>query len=191
LSSNTVLAHCVHVNDDELSMIEKTNAGVAHSPLSNMINATGVAKVLKMREMGIPVGLGNDSRMFDEFENIRTLYSIHKAMAKDPRVISSMEALEMATIRGAELYGMENRIGSIESGKKADIIIIEPSNLSTPLCRGNVADYIVNAVSSSDVETVMVGGDLLMENRSIKTLGEKRTMKKSREITKKIWKSLK
>lgn len=190
LSSNTVLAHCIHVSDDELSIIERTGAKVAHNPIGDMLNAAGVAQVLKMKGMGIPVGLGNGGYIFDAFENIRSLYLIHKSVTSDPRAISPMEALEMATIRGAELYGMGNKIGSIEPGKQADIAVINPSTLLTPLRRRNVVDHIVNTVSGSDVETVMVGGELLMQDRNIKTLDEERVMKKSKGTAEKVWKNL-
>lgn len=190
LSSKTVLAHCTHVNDDELSIIEKTGAKVVHNPISEMLDGVGVPRVPMMRRMGILVGLGNDGYILDEFENIRALYMIHKAITGDPRTIAPEEALEMATIQGAELYGVENKIGSIEPGKQADIIIINPSRLFTPLRRKNVVDHLINTVKSTDVETVIVGGDLIMQNRNIKTLDEERTMKKSRKTAKKIWKKL-
>ncbi|KXA92297.1 hypothetical protein AKJ64_03500 [candidate division MSBL1 archaeon SCGC-AAA259E17] len=190
LSSNTILGHCVHVDDKELSMIEKAGAKVAHDPTSSLLNATGIAPVLKMKEMDIPVGLGNDDYILDHFENIRSLYFVHKGMAGDPRAISPVEALEMATIRGAELYDMENQVGSIEPGKQADIILIDPNPLPTPLLRGNAMDYVVKTVSKSDVETIMVGGEILMRSGNVKTLNEQKTMKKSRKTARKIWKEL-
>lgn len=190
LSSNTVLGHCVHVNRDELSIIEKTGAKVAHTPMSDMLNATGVAPVLEMREKGIQVGLGNDGYFFDGFENIRSLFLLHKLLSRDPRSISPKEALKMATIEGARLYGIENKIGSIEPGKRADIILIDSSSTPTPVSRENVMDYIVSTVRSSDVKTVIVDGDIVMEDRNIKTLDEKRAIKRSKKTAKKVWKNL-
>lgn len=189
LSSNTVLSQCIHVNDDEISMIEKADAKVAHDPLNSMLNANGVTPVLKMEERGISVGLGNDY-IFDDFENIRALYSVHKHVSGDPRAISPLESLEMATIRGAELYGMENHIGSIEPGKQADVIIIDPNPLSTPLLRENAIDHVVKTVSGRDVETVMVGGKIIMKSRNVKTLNEQKTMEKSKKTARRIWKCL-
>ncbi len=188
LSSNTVLAHCAHVNDDELSIIEKTGAKVAHTPMSDMSNATGSPPVLDMKRRGISVGLGNDGYIFDGFENLRSLFLLHKFLKRDPRAISPAEALNMATIQGAELYGVENKVGSIEPGKRADIIVIDPSRVPTPIDRRNVMDNIVKAVRGCDVETVLVDGNIVMENRNIKTLDEKRSIKRSRKIAKKIWK---
>ncbi|KXB06634.1 hypothetical protein AKJ51_03320 [candidate division MSBL1 archaeon SCGC-AAA382A20] len=190
LSSNTVLSHCVHVNEDELSIIKKTGAKVAHSPMGDMLNALGVSPVLEMRDMGIPVGLGVDGSSYDGFENIRSFYLLHKLLKRDPRVISSFEALKMATIEGAKLYGVENKIGSIEPGKRADVIVLNPSRVPTPINQGNVLNHIVNTVLGNDVETVIVDGDIIMENRNIKTLDEKRAIERSKETAKKVWKDL-
>ncbi|MFH1821144.1 MAG: amidohydrolase, partial [Methanobacteriota archaeon] len=165
LGPDVVLAHCVHVNDDELAIIKKTGAKVAHNPMSNMLNAVGAAPVTKMLSMGIPVGLGNDGYIFDGFENIRAAFLLHKLALSNPRAISPMEALEMATVRGAKLYGLENELGSIEPGKLADIIIIDPKRAPTPVYPESVIGHIVNSVDGCDVETVIVGGNILMRER--------------------------
>lgn len=190
LSPNTVLTDCIHVNRDELSIIRKAGAKVAHNPMDNMRNAVGVANVLEMGRMEISVGLGNGGYIFDGFENVRSLYLLHKAMEEDPRVISPMGALEMATVGAAKLYGIENKIGSIEPGKRADIIIIDFSRLPTPLRRDNAVTHIVNSIRGADVEATIVGGDILMQNRNIKTLDEKRVIEKSKKVAKDIWKKL-
>jgi len=187
LGSDVVLAHCVHVNDDELGIIKSTGAKVAHNPMSNMLNAVGVAPVPKMLKMGIPVGLGNDGYIFDGFENIRAAFLLHKVALRDPRVISSMEALEMATIRGAELYGMENELGSLELGKLADAIIINPSIAPTPLRPESVVGHLVNTVDGDDVETVIVGGNIVMRNRKVLTMDECEVVKIARRAAEKLW----
>jgi len=190
LSSDVVLAHCVNVNDDELEIIKSTGAKVAHNPMSNMLNAVGAAAVPKMLKMGIPVGLGNDGYIFDGFENIRVAFLLHKVALHDPRVISPMEALEMATIRGAELYGMENEVGSLEPGKLADVIIINPSTAPTPLTHESVAGHLVNTVDGDDVETVIVGGNIVMRNRKVLTMEECEVTKISRRAAEKLWMKL-
>ncbi|KXB09249.1 hypothetical protein AKJ35_01165 [candidate division MSBL1 archaeon SCGC-AAA833F18] len=190
LSSNTVLAHCVHVNEDELSIMKKTEAKVAHNPMSNMLNGVGVAPVPKMLEKEISVGLGNDGYIFDGFENLRSAYLIHKANARDPRIITPYQALEMATINGAKLYGLEDKLGSIETGKLADLIIINPDSLPTPLRRKNVVEHIVNSVRGCDVETVIVDGRLLMREKRVITLDEEEVVKMSKKSAEKIWKKL-
>ncbi|MEM4188304.1 MAG: amidohydrolase family protein [Candidatus Hadarchaeum sp.] len=190
LGPDVVLAHCVHVNDEELAIIKKTGAKVAHNPMSNMLNAVGVAPVVKMLNMGIPVGLGNDGYIFDGFENIRAAFLLHKIGLRDPRAISAMEALEMATIRGAELYGLENEIGSIEPGKLADLIIVNPRRAPTPIFPESVVGHLVNTASGNDVETVIVGGNILMRDRKMLSMEEEEVIKTSRKSAEKLWQKL-
>jgi len=190
LASDVVLAHCVHVNEEELEIIKKTGAKVAHNPMSNMLNAVGVAPVQKMLKMGIPVGLGNDGYIFDGFENIRAAFLIHKVAGRDPRVISPREVLEMATIRGAELYGLGNELGSLEPGKLADLIIINPSTAPTPVTPESVLGHLVNTVDGDDVETTMVEGNLLMHERKILSMDEGEVVNVSRRAAKKLWQKL-
>ncbi|MEA1905263.1 MAG: amidohydrolase family protein [Candidatus Hadarchaeota archaeon] len=190
LGPDVVLAHCVHVNDEELALIKETGAKVAHNPMSNMLNGVGVAPVIKMQIMEIPVGLGNDGYIFDGFENIRAAFLLHKVALRDPRAITPMEVLEMATVRGAELYGFEDRLGSIEEGKLGDIIIVNPSRAPTPVRAESVVGHIVNTVKGDDVETVIVGGRVLMRNRKILTLDEGEVIETSRKSAKKLWQKL-
>ncbi len=190
LAQDVVLAHCVHVNDDELAILKKTGAKVAHNPMSNMLNAVGVAPVAKMLLMDIPVGLGNDGYIFDGFENLRAAFLLHKVALRDPRAISPMEALEMATIRGAELYGLGNELGSIESGKLADIIIINPALAPTPVRPESVVGHVVNTVDGDDVETVIVGGKVVMRERKMQTLDEAEAVKVARKSAEKLWQKL-
>ena len=190
LAPDVVLAHCVHVNDDELALIKKTGAKVAHNPMSNMLNAVGVAPIVKMLMMDIPVGLGNDGYIFDGFENIRAAFLIHKLALRDPRVITPMEALEMATIGGAELYGLENKLGSIEPGKLGDIIIINPSLAPTPLRPESVVGHIVNTVDGDDVETVIINGHVIMHDRKELTLDDDDVVETSRKSAERLWQKL-
>jgi len=190
LAQDVVLAHCVQVNDDELAILKKTGAKVAHNPMSNMLNAAGVAPVVKMLLMGIPVGLGNDGYIFDGFENLRATFLLHKVALRDPRVISPIQALEMATIRGAELYGLGNELGSIESGKLADIIIIDPAIAPTPVRSESVVGHIVNTIDGDDVETVVVGGKIVMRERKMQTLDEADAVRVARKSAEKLWQKL-
>jgi len=190
LGPDVVLTHCVHVNDDELALIKETGAKVAHNPMSNMLNGVGVAPVPKMQMMQIPVGLGNDGYIFDGFENIRAAFLLHKVALRDPRAISPMEALEMATVRGAELYGLGDKLGSLEEGKLGDVIIVNPSIAPTPLRPESVVGHIVNTVDGDDVETVIVGGHIVMRNRKVLTLDEKGVVEMSRKSAKKLWQKL-
>ena len=186
LAGNVVLAHCVHVNEEELKLIKRSGAKVAHNPMSNMLNAVGVAPVARMLLMGIPVGLGNDGYVFDGFENIRAAFLVHKVALQDPRVISFAEVLEMATIKGAELYGLRKELGSLEPGKFADLIIVNPST-PTPLRPETVFGHLIHAVSGRDVETVIVGGNVVMREQKVLTLDEQEVMKISRKAAEKLW----
>jgi cytosine/adenosine deaminase-related metal-dependent hydrolase len=190
LAPDVVLAHCVHVNDDELEIIKKRGAGVAHNPMSDMLGGAGIAPVAKMLSMGIPVGLGNDGYVFDGFENIRVASLLQKVACGNPQVISPSEALEIATIRGAELYGLQNELGSIEHGKLADMIIIDPAQTPAPLHSGSVAPYLVNGVSGSDVETVIVGGRVVVREGKVQTVDEAEVARVARKSVEKLWEKL-
>jgi 5-methylthioadenosine/S-adenosylhomocysteine deaminase len=190
LDENVVLAHCVQLDSNEVKLLEKTGAKVVHNPMSNMLNAVGVAPVVEMLKLGIAVGLGNDGYITDCFENIRACFLLHKVHHHDPRVIDMQTALEMATIKAAELYGLENEIGSIEVGKKADIILIKPDVVPTPLNRQSVLGNIINAVCGRDVQTVIVNGELLMYNRNTLTIDELKVNSISQKAAKSFSKRL-
>jgi cytosine/adenosine deaminase-related metal-dependent hydrolase len=185
-----VLAHCVHLNDDEINIVRKTGAKVAHNPMSNMLNAVGVAPILKMLKKGIRVGLGNDGYIFDGFENIRTTFLLHKVYHQDPRVMNAQTVLEMATIKGAELYGLEKEIGSLEVGKRADIIVIKPDVLPTPLTPQSVLGHLVNTVDGGDVQTVVVDGEILMENREVLSVNQEEVNTIAQRTAEKLWERL-
>ena len=190
LGPDVVLAHCVHLNDDEINIVRKTGANVAHNPMSNMLNAVGVAPILKMLKKGIRVGLGNDGYIFDGFENIRTTFLLHKVYHRDPRVMNTQTVLEMATIKGAELYGLEKEIGSLEVGKRADIIVIKPDVLPTPLTPQSVLGHLVNTVDGDDVQTVIVDGEILMENRKVLSVNQDEVNTIAQRTAEKLWERL-
>lgn len=190
LGPDLVAVHAVHVIDDELELIVKTGTKIAHNPLSNMLNAVGISPVPKMLKKGIVVTIGNDGYIFDPFENIRATYLLHKIANRDPRIITPLEAIEMATINGAKAYELENKLGSLEPGKKADIIIIKPELIPTPLNAETVYGHLVNTIDGDDVQTVIVNGKIIMENRKSLTISEKEVNKISQETTAKFWKRL-
>jgi putative selenium metabolism protein SsnA len=187
LKEDVVLAHCVHLNRDELCILQRTGAKVAHNPMSNMLNAVGVAPVPEMLAMNIDVGLGNDGYIFDGFENIRAAFLIHKVASRDPRIITAREVLEMATIKGAELYGLADRLGSIEKGKLADLIIIDTARAPTPVNANTVLGHLVNTFSGSDVETVIVGGRVIVRERKLQLVDEEYVSSVCRRAAAKLW----
>ncbi len=190
LGPDVVAVHAVHVINDELKLIAKTGTKIAHNPLSNMLNAVGAPPIHKMLKMGITVTIGNDGYIFDPFENIRGAYLLAKVAFKDLRLITPLEAIEMATINGAKAYGIENKLGSLEPRKKADIIIIKPELMPTPLNAETVYGHLVNTIDGDDVNTVIVNGKIVVENRKSKTISEKEVIKISQETAAKFWERL-
>ncbi len=187
LGDDVILSHCVHCSHDELQIIKKSGAKVAHNPQSNMLNAVGVSPVSQMLDMNITVGLGNDGFVFDGFEAIRAAFLLQKLHYRDPRKLNPLEVLEMATIGGAACYGLQDEIGSLEIGKKADVIVINPKVRPTPLNPRTVMAYLVFAGSGYDVETSLVDGIFLMKNNDMKTLDLEQVNLISQEAAKNCW----
>ncbi len=190
LAPDVVLAHCVHVNDTELDIVAASKAKIAHNPMSNMLNAVGAAPVPNMLRKGITVGLGNDGYIFDGFENMRAAYLLHRLVSRDPNVIDPYRILEMATIRGAELYSLGKELGSIEVGKRADLILIKPEILPTPLSSDSVVGHLINSIDGDDVNTVMVDGRIVVKERAILTVNEKEAQRKAQEAAAGLWERL-
>jgi len=190
LSPESVLVHSVHVSERELKLIKKRGAKVVHSPMDEMLDGVGVTPVMKMASSGISVGIGDGGYLFDWFENLRAAYLSQKVVTHDPDALTPMEVLEMATIKGAELYGLQNEVGSIEHGKLADIIIVNPGHSPVPLRSDNVVEHVVNAVSGRNVETVLVGGNVIMSNRKVQTVDEVEIAKQAKRSMERIWQKL-
>jgi len=190
LAPDVVLAHCVHLNDSELDILAKSGANVAHNPMSNMLNAVGTARVPDMLRRGIRVGLGNDGYIFDDFENMRATYLIHRSVTRNPNAIDAYAILEMATIRGAELYGLGKQLGSIECGKRADLIVIKPELLPTPLNPDSVVGHLINTTNGHDVRTTIVDGKIVMRDRTVTTLDEMGAQTKGQDAAAALWQRL-
>lgn len=190
LGPKAVLAHCVHVNDHEMDLIAKSKSAVAHNPMSNMLNGVGVSPVPAMLKRGIPVGLGNDGWVYDPFENMRCALTVHRLASGNPSAISPEQVLRMATLDGARCYGMSNRLGSLEEGKLADIVILDGSRVPTPLTRESVVGHLVNTFSGSDVRDVFVGGIRSVEKRKLKLTSRKHVTMISRASAKNLWSRL-
>ncbi len=193
LNNRMIAAHVVFANDAELDLLKKFGVGIAHNPQSNMKLASGVAPVPQMLQMNLPVGLGtdgaasnNDLNMWEEMD---TAAKLHKVFAKDPRVITAEQAFEMATIRGARALHLDNLIGSIETGKRADIVIVDFDSLhQTPYF--NVYSSLVYATKASDVRDVVINGKVIMRNRRLLTLNESIIKKSANAYRTKIITSL-
>jgi 5-methylthioadenosine/S-adenosylhomocysteine deaminase len=162
LSPRTVLAHCVWVTDEEVAMLASSGATVAHCPSSNLKLASGFAPVPEMLAAGVNVGLGADGTPcndnLDMFTEMRLAALIHKPRV-GPEGMAALDVLEMATIRGARALGLEDRIGSIEPGKRADLVVVRRDGLhAQPGGDRDPVGQLVYELRSSDVDTVIVDG---------------------------------
>lgn len=197
LSDRMIAAHVVHANDEELDLLKKFDVGIGHNPQSNMKLASGVAKVPQMLTMNMRVGLGtdgsasnNDVNMWEEMDSAAKM---HKLYANDPKVASAAQMFEMATIGGARALHMEKEIGSLEVGKRADIVIVDADSLNQ-IPRGgyeNTFSVLVYSTKANDVRTVIIEGRLVMKDRVLLTLNEAAIRKEANFYRQKIDQSLK
>lgn len=193
LSDRVLAAHCVWASPGDIALLRKYNVGVAHNPSSNMKLGSGIAPVTEMLAAGVNVGLGtdgaasnNDLNMFEEMD---VASKLHKIGQRDPRALPAETAIALATIGGARALGMEKEIGSLEAGKKADLIILRTDRPhAVPLY--NVYSHIVYALKASDVESVIVDGQKVMDHGRVITLDEVMIREKAREYAKRVKESV-
>lgn len=179
-TAKTIAAHCVHIDEGEMRTLEHANVGVAHNPSSNLKLASGLAPVKRMLELGLKVGIGTDGTAsnndLDFFEEIRLATFIAKGSSGDPTAIPAVKTLEMATRIGAEALHIGDLTGSIEKGKRADLITVDLNTIhNSPNFRhdkNGIYSQIVYAGKSTDVVDVMVNGKWLMNNKVIPSLDE-------------------
>jgi len=164
LDSNLTAAHCVHVSDADIKILKEKKVSVVHCPTSNMRLGSGVAPVCEMIKKGLTVGLGTDgpasNASLDLFKEMDVAASLHK--------ISKKEILDFVTINAAKCLGLENEIGSIEVGKKADIIILDAKD--------------INSLSGKNVESVIIDGVVAVEDRKILTINEQGILEKFQKV---------
>ncbi len=175
LSDRVIAAHTVHLNEKEIGLLKDAGVGSVHNPESNMKLASGVAPVPQLLKEGVPVGLGTDGAASNNdlsmWEAMDFAAKLHKLSAGDPRVLSAEESLAMATIVGARALHLEQEIGSIEVGKRADLIVVDLDALhQTP--RYNIYSHLVYATKSTDVRHVVIEGRVVMRDRRLLTLNE-------------------
>ncbi len=190
LRPRTVLAHCVHVNDHEIELMASSGCSVAHNPMSNMLNAVGTAPVPRMLAQGVCVGLGNDGWIFDPFENMRCALTVHRLVMRDPSIIGPLDVLRMSTIDAARSYGVNDRIGSLEAGKLADVTVIDAHRAPTPVTAASVVGHIVNTFSGRDVRTVLVNGHIVVDDTRLVLRSEQYVSDIARRNTEQLWSRL-
>ncbi|MGB7729833.1 MAG: amidohydrolase [Candidatus Acidiferrum sp.] len=195
LGPDVLAAHCIWVDYADMKILADYQVGCVHNPSSNMMLASGVAPVVDERAAGMRVGLGTDgpagsNNDLDMMEEMDLASKLQKTNRVDPRALGAKGALEMATIEGARALHMEKEIGSLETGKKADFAILT-LDVPNAVPMYNVYSQIVYALKASEVETVVVGGKILLKDGKLLTVDEAAAMAKAKDYAKKVQDSLK
>jgi 5-methylthioadenosine/S-adenosylhomocysteine deaminase len=194
LGDDVVAAHCIFVDDSDRKTLATRHVGCIHNPSSNMMLASGVSPVPEMRAAGVAVGLGTDgpagsNNDLDLMEEMDLAAKLAKITKMNPLALNAPAAVEMATIDGARALHMDKEVGSLEKGKKADIVLIglnEPN--AVPMY--DIYAQLAYALKASDVQTVIIGGRIVMRDRQLLTVNEEQVMAKAREYKQKIAASL-
>ena len=189
LGAGVLAAHGVWVSEAESALLRARGVGVSHNPESNMKLASGIAPVMMYLKQGVALGLGTDGAAsnndLDMFEAMRTASLLQKVATGDPRALGARAALEMATIGGARALGMADRIGSLEPGKRADLVVVGMTAArQTPLY--DPVSHLVYSTRGDDVRTTIVHGRVLMRDRQVLTLDEAAVLRAAREWIPKV-----
>lgn len=189
LDKNVMAIHCVHLDPHDIEVLAKHKVKVVHCQESNMKLASGTAPIVDILKAKVTCGLGTDgaasNNNLDMFDEIDTTAKFHKVVHMDPTVMDAKTVLKMATIDGAKVLQKENLIGSLEVGKAADTIVVDFRKPHlTPMY--NVYSHLVYSVGGSEVETVIINGKLIMENRKLLTIDENKVMDEANKFAEKI-----
>lgn len=189
LDKNLVAAHCVYLSQNDMDLLRSFDVKVAHNPVSNMKLASGIAPVPSMIAHGITVGLGTDgcasNNNLDMFREMDMCAKLHKVSTLDPTVMNAHQTLRMATSDGAKVLGLDSITGTLEKGKKADIIVIDTD--APHLCPiYNPYSHLAYSASGSDVSCTVINGKVLMEDRKLVSLDVKKIMDDVRGIARRI-----
>jgi 5-methylthioadenosine/S-adenosylhomocysteine deaminase len=193
LGPREVFAHTIHLTEGEINLLKQNGVGSVHNPQSNMKLASGVAPLPQMMRAGVAVGLGTDGAAsnndLDMWEEMDTAAKLHKLTTGDPKTLTAEEALSLATINGARALHMDSDIGSLETGKRADIVVVDLDALNqTP--RYNIYSNLVYATKAADVRTVVIEGRVVMRDRRLLTLNEALIKQKARLLRERVTRSL-
>ncbi len=190
LGPDVIAAHCVWLSDNEIEIIKKNNVKVSHNPSSNMKLASGISPVSKLIENDICVSIGTDgassNNNLDLIEELKIASLLQKVSTLDPNVVNSHEALAMGTIKGAEALGLDDEIGSIEVGKKADIILIDTNSANMVPDSSTLTSNVIYSANGSNVDTTICNGKILMENKKLTVLDEQEIYDKARKAIKNL-----
>ena len=185
LGPDVVCAHCVWLSDEEIEIIKKHDVKISHNPCSNMKLASGIAPIAKLLENDICVAIGTDgassNNNLDIIEELKTASLLQKVSTLDPKVLNSDDVLAMGTINGARALGLDNEIGTVEVGKKADLILIDTNNANMIPDSSKLSSNVIYSANGFNVDTTICNGQILMENRQLTTLDEQDIYKKARK----------
>ena len=186
---NTLAAHAIWVTDDDLAILKRWDVGLSHNPESNMKLASGAAPVVKYLAAGVALGLGTDGAAsnndLDMFEAMRQASFLAKHVTKDPTAVPARAALDLATVGGARALHMERLIGSLEPGKRADLITVSMrAARQTPMY--DPVSHLVFATHGDDVRTTIVNGKVLMKNRQVRTLNREAVIADANRLAAKV-----
>ena len=184
-----VLAHGIYISDSDLEILKKIKGGISHNPISNCKLSSGICDVTKLRKNGINVGIGTDgigsTTTLDMFEEMKTAAYLQKINTMEPTSIKAYDILKMATIEGARVLGLEDEIGTIEVGKKADLIFIN-TNKTHLYPENYLCTNLVYSANGADVDTVIIDGKLIMQNRKLLNINEKQVKKNIAKVVKRL-----
>lgn len=189
LNERLIAAHNIFVTDSDIELLKKRDVGIAHNMVANIKSAKGISPALKMHDEGLRVGLGTDGPMsgntLDIIGQLGYVAKVHKLNSKDRSALPPKKAVEMATIGGAKAIHREQELGSLEAGKLADVVIVETKSVNmNPIYDPYSA--LVYSANASNVDTVIVNGKLIVEDREIKTIDSKKVIKEMTEFKKKV-----
>lgn len=186
IGPNVLMVHCVHLTPHDIRMTKYFDAKVSHNPVSNMYLSSGVAPIPRLVEAGVTVGIATDgaasNNSNDMLEVLKFAALMQKVHHLDPTIITAEKVLEMATIDGARALGLENEVGSLEVGKKADLFIFNPALSAKAVPMHNPVSTLVYSSSPVNVEMVIIDGSIVLEDGEIKTVKEKNLLAKIQEI---------
>ncbi|KQL45029.1 amidohydrolase [Brevibacillus choshinensis] len=189
LDKNTILAHAIHISDEDIQLIKQRGASIAHNPIANTKGATGVAPAIKIDQAGIAMGLGTDGPMssntMDVFGTMGYAARVHKLVNKDQSLMPPSKVVELATIGGAKALGLGDKIGSLEEGKLADIIIVDVHAPNTFPTYDPYAT-LAYAAGPQNVTDVIVNGKIIVENKMLKTYDYQTDLKDMTDIYNKV-----
>ncbi len=190
LGPDVVAAHCVWLSDKEIEIIKKHDVKISHNPCSNMKLASGIAPISKLIENDICVSIGTDgassNNNLDLIEELKTASLLQKVSTLDPKVLNSSQSLAMGTIEGAKALGLDSEIGSIEVGKKADIILIDTNSANMVPDSSSLSSNIIYSANGSNVDTTICNGKILMENKKLTVLDEQEIFEKAKKAIKEL-----